>query len=149
MVGSHALMANSGNTSPKSKYYGDLRSATLGLGGSPPSRKSKNKHDSGLGLPERFSGEYPLRYSYGKDVVEKKDWATGGQGKDVDGTGRVVSRSGIDIGDAGMPFYFDDEEGYGDGTEEATGWRGRKISGMAGGEGMEGRWARRRSGKGV
>ncbi|KAI9706977.1 MAG: hypothetical protein M1820_004565 [Bogoriella megaspora] len=100
--------------SPKSRYYGDLKSATSGI-------LSKEKSRGSLRAVEPSNPMRPGKVSPAKPLVRE-------------GNARVVSRSGVDVADASVLYVPEGQEGK----------RGkREVSGKIAEEGR-GTWFRRR-----
>lgn len=130
----NVLQSTSGNSSParigtptKTKYYGDLKTAVEGVRESSSYRKSMTVgQGSAIGAGQWLGGE-ARDYNHGRDAQEQRPL------QNKDGKGRVVSRTGTDMG----TYYYDRED-----VDSA--FSSRKVSGKVAEEGLGGGWARRR-----
>ena len=128
----------------KGRYYGDLKSAFQGVRNSPrhsPEPKpviDLPRKEPGLRTSQWLS---PARDRAAEKREEREDQTQYRRmnGR-IDGHGRVVSRSGADLGDGGAVYFEDVPAEF----QDYQGNNARNVSGKVAEEGWGGGWARRR-----
>ena len=139
--GNAASRRNSPSPSPtKSRYYGDLQSAVHGVRSSPQSSPKAKRpisyptQEPGLRINEWLTPTQNRENEKRRERQERGEYVQ--VNNRMDGKGRVVSRSGIDLSEGGYWEDVEPEWGYG-------GNGMRNVSGKIVEEGRGG-WARRR-----
>ncbi|KAI9671682.1 MAG: hypothetical protein M1831_003210 [Alyxoria varia] len=117
---------------PTKRYYGDLHSAMHSIR---KISRNENSNEPGYGMSDWIRGT-SKRVTQKSNLVSpyvRNDLPSQKNYSAMDGKGRVVSRSGADLGDPAS--YMDDTHGQ---------YEDRRVSGKIAEEGRGGGWARRR-----
>ncbi|KAL9057538.1 MAG: hypothetical protein Q9162_002270 [Coniocarpon cinnabarinum] len=128
----------------KSRYYGDLKSAVNGVRNSPqaspaPRRPLPSPHqEPGVNTNEWLT---PPRSRQTIKIIERDEQPQYEQlNERIDGKGRVLSRTGVDLSDGMESVYGQEPNEF----KDFMGMNARNVSGKVVEEGLGGGWARRR-----
>lgn len=133
----HSTPSRNSPSPTKGRYYGDLKSAVQGVRNSPQSHTQtiSPRKEPGVQTNEWLA---PTRNRVDEKRQEREEYER--LNSRMDGQGRVVSRSGADLGDGGAAYYEDVPGEF----QHFQGNNARNVSGKIVEEGWGGGWARRR-----
>ena len=146
------LITTSGPSTPtrnspsptKGRYYGDLQSAVQGVRHSPQAsptyrhKAANSRHEPGVATNTWLAPTYNRLDEKRQERHNQAQYEQ--RNSRMDGQGRVVSRSGADLGDGGGAYYEDVPPEF----LNFQGNNARNVSGKVVEEGWGGGWARRR-----